>query len=58
MAGAVEVQFLSVERTGLAVADVPPSVRQRLHQAPDFAGERMMLAVAGLIDPEDLLRRG
>src|SRR5580704_18029049 len=53
-----KVEMLSrfVVRAWSAVADVRASIRQRVYQTAGFAGERMMLAIASRMEPEDLPR--
>lgn len=52
--GKIEVLPYFVVLARSAVADIRSSIRELGHQAVDFAGERMMLAVASCMDPEDL----
>ena len=52
--GKVEMLSHFVVRAWSAVADMRASIRELPHQAAGFAGERMMLAIASRMEPEDL----
>src|SRR5207237_6237652 len=54
---AVEVLTHLVERARPAVTHIAAPLRKREHQAADLGGERMMLPIASLIEPQDLSRR-
>src|SRR5260370_26544169 len=53
-AGKVEMLSHFVVRAWSAVADMRASIRELAYQAAGFAGERMMLAIASRMEPEDL----
>ena len=50
----VEMFSRFVVRPWSAVTDVRARIRQRAYQTAGFAGERMMLAIASRMEPEDL----
>ena len=52
--GTVEMLSHFVVRAWSAVADMRASIRELAYQTAGFAGERMMLAIASRMEPEDL----
>jgi hypothetical protein len=52
--GRVEMLSRLVVRAWSAAADMRASIRELACQAEGFAGERMMLAIASRMEPEDL----
>lgn len=52
--GKVEMLSHFVVRARSAVADMRASIRELVYQAAGFTGERMMLAIASRMEPEDL----
>ena len=52
--GKIEMLSRFVVRAWSAVADMRASIRELAYQAAGFAGERMMLAIASRMEPEDL----
>ena|SRR5437773_8503247 len=54
MSGRVEVLTDLVARTGPGVANIAAAIRKGAHEAADFIGERMMLAIASRVHPQDL----
>ena len=52
--GSVEILADLVARARPAVTNIAAAVREREHQAADFGGKRMMLAIASRVQPQDL----
>src|SRR5690348_10757482 len=54
--GSVEVFADPVVWSRSAVTNINAAVRERGHETSDFSGERMMLAIASCMKPQDLPR--
>src|SRR5262249_59651001 len=52
MTGTIKILPRIVRRSRSAIADIAMAVRQGGHQAADFGGKRMMVAIAGCLEPE------
>src|SRR5262249_43029424 len=57
MTDGVEILTHPVARARPAVTNVAAAVRERAHEAADFVGEWMMLAIPSRVQPPDLSRR-